>query len=185
MRKLLPWNPSLDDVVWRTSSPIAPSAIAVFSHDCRHRYVLTRTWDEQKPQLAIIGLNPSTATEVDDDPTIRRCVDFAARYSYGGIIMLNLFAWRATDPRELKRTTDPIGRLNDEAISAIAGSCDVLCAWGVHGANYGRAARVLQLLRDLNARLLCLGTTKDGAPKHPLYLKATTPLVAFEARANA
>ena len=179
--RIVPWNPSLDDVDWRESSAIAPSRIAVFSIDPEraYRYVLTRTWDTRRPQLAVIGLNPSTATEHVDDPTIRRLVRFARDNTYGGIVMLNLFALRATKPEVMKRDPQPIGRLNDEAIAACCATYDTLCAWGAHGAHLDRARIVTQLLRDMNAKLLCLGRTKAGEPSHPLYLDASTPLVPF------
>lgn len=181
MKTIIPWNPSTDDVVWRESSPIAPLRVAVFSADplLSYRYLLTRMWDYQRPPLAVIGLNPSTATEVTDDPTIRRLGNFARDNAYGGLLMLNLFAYRATDPREMKRATDPIGSLNDEAIAACCGTYDTLCAWGVHGHHLDRDRRVTEHLRDLRTRLLCLGRTSSGAPKHPLYLAKTTPLMPF------
>lgn len=179
--RVIPWNPSTSVIDWRQSHVIAPERVAIFSRDPlqSYRYLLTRTWDYQRPQLAVIGLNPSTATEIVDDPTIRRLTSFARDNAYGGLLMLNLFAYRATDPREMKRARDPIGPLNDEAIAACCGTYDTLCAWGVHGHHLDRDRRVTQHLRDLGARLLCLGQTSSGAPKHPLYLAKTTPLTPF------
>lgn len=181
LQRIIPWNPSTDDVEWRESSPIAPSRVAVFSTDplLSYRYLLTRTWDYQRPQLCVIGLNPSTATESVDDPTIRRLTSFTRDNGYGGMLMLNLFAYRATKPEDLKRERAPIGRLNDEALAACCASYDTLCAWGAHGDFLDRDRKVTQMLRDIGARLLCLGRTKSGAPSHPLYLKKTTPLVPF------
>ena len=120
--------------------------------------------------LAVVGLNPSTATESVLDPTIRRCVQFANDWGFGGLYMLNIFAWRATDPRDMKSADDPIGPANDEYLRTVAGQCaQVLAAWGSHGQFVERSDQVKQLL---NRPLHCLGTTKTNQPRHPLYIPA-------------
>lgn len=161
---------------------------AIFS-DCRTwRYVLWRVWDESLPMLMWIGLNPSTADETKDDPTIRRCMGFARSWGYGGIYMLNLFAFRATDPAEMKLAVDPIG---DDNYSHLAEfherSGRTMAAWGVHGSYEQQDACVSRLRRIgphaktqyLGDDLWCLGCTKDGSPKHPLYVPATAKFQRF------
>jgi hypothetical protein len=123
-----------------------------------------------------IGLNPSTADEMHDDPTIRRCKEFARSWGCDALVMTNLFAWRSTDPREMKAAEDPIGQDNDEWLERIAELAHVrVAAWGVHGFWLERAMQVAAVLPDLQ----CLGTTKDGHPRHPLYVAAATPLEAW------
>lgn len=142
---------------------------AIFSKCRKYRYVLRRVWDNKKNTVNFIGLNPSTANELDDDPTIRRCVNYAKAWDYGGIFMLNIFAFRATDPKIMQEARTPIGKLNDFYLKKccnLMGSITIAC-WGVHGVYLGRNIEV----RNLIPSLLCLGKTKDGHPKHPLYLK--------------
>lgn len=158
---------------------------AVFSDDREYRYVLSRTWDVRLPRLAFIGLNPSTADEAKLDPTLRRVIGFAQREGCGGLDMLNLFAFRATFPRVMKLQKEPVGPENDTYLTAIAGAASVVIAgWGTHGTHQHRDEAVRALLRPL-ATLWCLGLTKDGQPKHPLYLPKISPLVVFQERAVA
>lgn len=139
--------------------------------DCRrYRYSLTREWDE-RPKMVFIGLNPSTADETVDDPTIRRCVNFAKRDGYGGLIMLNLFAWRATDPSELGKVEDPVGPRND---LLLANEYHTIVAWGSAKMQLIQR-RVWAATARLRGPLFCLGRCRDGNPRHPLYLKASTP----------
>jgi hypothetical protein len=152
--------------------------VSAYLSPCRTwRYSLTRdvaplTGDGT---VAFIGLNPSTADETTDDPTIRRCIDFARRWGYARLTMINLYAFRATDPRDLRAASDPVGPDNDCTIAKVVGGVDlVVVAWGVH-ADSERAARVLALIGAPH----CLGTTKAGAPRHPLYVRATTRPQAF------
>lgn len=159
---------------------------AGFSPDRTYRYWLFRGWGNTaaKPwtedrALVVIGLNPSTADETHDDPTIRRCMSFARRWGHGGLVMLNLFAFRSPAPEGLLSTVDPIGSANDQTLTEWTHGRRVLCAWGVPGAINGRGAIVAKLLRALGRDLICLGLTKDGHPKHPLYLKADTKPVPF------
>ena len=152
---------------------LPPDSRAVFSEDRVYRYELWRRWGGGDV-VVFIGLNPSTADESMNDPTIRRCIGFAKDWGYGGLCMLNLFAFRATDPAVMKAADDPVGPQNDETLMRIAGAFRttgehplVIAAWGVHGEHDARARKVMEWLPNLS----CLGLTKDGHPKHPLYLK--------------
>lgn len=144
---------------------------AVFS-DCRkYRYSLWRRWEPDKPYALFIGLNPSTATETVDDPTIRRCKRFSRDWGYGAYVMANIFAYRATEPKDMKAQDEPIGIDNDVAIQDLARDAGIIvCAWGTHGAYRDRERHVIQLLEA--HEVYCLGQTKAGHPKHPLYIRA-------------
>lgn len=118
----------------------------------------------------IIGLNPSTADEKEDDPTITRCIEFARSWGYGGLCMANLFAFRATEPADMFAASNPIGPGNDEWLIRLAeGAGVVVAAWGNGGLHLGRSNDVKQLLTDLHG----LKINKTGEPAHPLYLKAS------------
>jgi len=148
---------------------------AQFSTDRLYRYALWRTWQEGEGHTMFIGLNPSTADETVDDPTIRRCIGFAHSMGYGGIYMLNLCAFRSTDPRGLKRVADPIGPDNLRYIEMYAKTAGkVIAAWGNHG--WSRSRDTMRLIRSLGVEVWCFGRTKTGCPKHPLYLRADTEL---------
>ena len=155
------------------------TADAVFSECGTYRYWLARCW-ASKPgwrHVLWIMLNPSTATADEDDPTVRRCQTFARTWGYDGITVANLFALRSTDPKGLHTHPEPIGVDNDATIecAALADSTGlVVAAWGVHGVYRNRAWNVATMLRDAGVDLHCLGTTKDGAPKHPLYVAGNT-----------
>ena len=147
------------------------TATAVYSDCTRYRYDLIRTWDEGAARLHFIMLNPSTATEARNDPTIARCEGRARRSGYGALRVTNLFAWRDTDPAGLRGVTDPVGPENDASILAAVRWADrTICAWGLHGAHLGRDVQVLAPLHDIGADLFHLGLTKSGAPRHPLYV---------------
>ena len=154
---------------------------ATISPDGIYRYALTRRWDSTKGLVRWIMLNPSTADATVDDPTIRRCMGFARSWGFGGILVHNLFALRATDPRELKRHPDPVGPHNNAHLAdPQASRLPTVCAWGAHGALNGRADAVLDLLRRAGAKPTCLGLTKAGHPRHPLYLPASAELSDLE-----
>jgi hypothetical protein len=148
------------------------------------RYWLERRWSLTNPRrLVVIGLNPSTADDLVDDPTIRRCVNFAKREVCGGLIMVNLFAYRATSPRDLLAATSPgAGHTADQYLITACAAPDrvAVAAWGIHGAYRGRGKLVRSLLLSNNVQLFHFGLTKDGHPKHPLYLPATAPLTRWE-----
>jgi len=144
---------------------------AEFSPDRVYRYALYRTWNESKPKVLFIGLNPSTADESLDDPTIRRCKGYAADWGYGGLIMANLFALRATKPKIMMSHIAPIGPENNSWLRDLAHQADlVIAAWGYHGGYLNRDRDVLAFL----PKMKCLGTTKTGKPRHPLYMRADT-----------
>lgn len=143
---------------------------AAFSPCRTYRYRLWRTWDATKPPLVFCMLNPSTADAEADDPTVSRCKERARRMGAGGLVVVNLFALRSTDPRALYRHVDPVGPDNDTAILDAAGQGDLVCAWGNHGKLHGRAAKVLALLLAAGLPALALRVSKDGHPSHPLYL---------------
>ena len=146
---------------------------AEFSLCRQYRYRLWRSWDGTLPTVAVIGLNPSTADESKDDPTIRRCIDYARRWGGGRLEMLNLFAIRATDPRVMRAHAAPVGANNDATIRTIAGTATlVVAAWGAHGSHLRRDADVCALLNEAGIALHALRLTKGGHPCHPLRLPA-------------
>lgn len=156
---------------------------AIFS-ECRiYRYQLWRIWDPSKSYLNVIGLNPSTADETKDDPTIRRCIDFAFRWGFGALYMTNLFAFRATLPRDMKRATEPIGAENDQWIHKTAFSAGkVIAAWGNHGKHLKRDQFVCALVKNLYCFRL---TEVTQMPEHPLYLpKALEPVLYSTKKGN-
>lgn len=143
---------------------------AHFSRCERYRYALTRTWDRTLPSVLFVGLNPSTADATRDDATVRRCTTFARDWGFGSVALVNLFAFRSTDPSLLPHEDDPVGPANDEWINRLAAeSGQVIIAWGIHGALLQRDQQVLQLIEEP----FCLGKTKNGSPRHPLYLRRT------------
>jgi hypothetical protein len=150
---------------------------AVISQCGRYRYSLWREWDKRAPQMLIIGLNPSTADAIDDDQTIKRCIGFAEREECGKLVILNLFAFRATEPRNMLAATDPIGPRNDAMLRSYSRderTAFAVAAWGKQAS----AARVTKVL-SIFPSLLCFGRNADRSPKHPLYLPRATPLVRY------
>jgi hypothetical protein len=148
----------------------APST-ALYSPCERYRYALTRTWDPRGRRVLFVMLNPSTATEVQNDPTVERCERRARTLGFGAFRVCNIFAFRATDPKVMRAQADPVGPDNDAAIVEGADWADiVVCAWGTHGAHKGRGGAVEALLRETGKPLWHLGLSKAGHPKHPLYI---------------
>lgn len=145
------------------------------SDDGLYRYVLGRRWDEGLPECVFIMLNPSTADAAHDDPTIRRCIGFAKSLGCGAILVGNLYAYRAADPRDIFRAAESTGGArNDAALAELLCRGDyVVAGWGVRA----RPERVAEFLRLPGAeRITALAVTKVGAPRHPLYLPATAAL---------
>lgn len=142
---------------------------ATFSDSQRYRFTLRRAWGSG-PLVAFVGLNPSTADATEDDATIRRCVRFAKDWGYDALVMLNLFAYRARDPKQLLEVDDPIGVGNDEVLAAVSLQASlVIAAWGAFPLARDRAHRAYDLL---GPDVCVLGRTKDGHPRHPLYMPA-------------
>lgn len=137
---------------------------------CRnYRYALWRTWDASLPRVMFVGLNPSTADENTDDPTLVRCMNYARSWGYGGVCMANLFAFRATDPAIMKAALNPVGTQNNRWLKKLAAEAGlVVVAWGNDGAFNGRSAKVLKFLPEPHH----LGMNKSGEPAHPLYQRA-------------
>lgn len=124
-----------------------------------------------------VGLNPSTADAEQDDPTIRRCIGFAKEWGYGELLMGNLFAFRATNPAIMAAADDPIGPDNDMWLNELAEEASlVIAAWGAHPIAASRAQQVVETLDDVK----CLGVTKGGHPRHPLYLPKTATPIDFK-----
>lgn len=144
--------------------------------DCRkYRYALWRVWDYDKPRIMFIGLNPSTADETQNDPTIRRVIGFAKEWGYGGIFMCNLFGIVSTDPGVLKTCEDPV-RDNDDWLMRYADlSKDILFGWG----NFKEAQDRAKMVAPWFPNALCLGKNANGTPKHPLYIAAKTKPILF------
>jgi hypothetical protein len=149
---------------------------------CRqYRYVLWREWDPNNPRYALfIGLNPSTADEKVNDQTIRRCMGFARSWGYGSLCMVNLFAIRATRPKDMKACKKPVGKRNDTWLRRLsAGAGVIIAAWEIHGSYQRRDAAVSRLVGKMH----CLGRTKKGQPRHPLYVSGSQQPIPLRKRA--
>jgi hypothetical protein len=144
---------------------------ADLSPDGRYRYRLTRMWDGGARLVNWIMLNPSTADATQDDPTIRRCIGFAKQWGYDGIIVTNLYAFRAADPRELFRASEPVGgAVNYERILGAAQAAElVVAAWGAHPKAKDRGRLILNALRRQGHAVHCIAMTMSRSPVHPLY----------------
>lgn len=149
--------------------------------DCGHyRYWLRREWGEGDSGPLFVMLNPSTADAMQDDPTIRRCKAFARTWGYSRMDVVNLFAYRATSPRDLLAAAEPIGYENDRHIRIHARVAPlIVAAWGAHGGHLGRGREVLRMLTNVGpvGAVHCLGMTTGGHPRHPLYVRGDTPLM--------
>jgi hypothetical protein len=169
-------------------APLLVERSAHFSPCRKYRYWLKIVWDASKPLQAFIGLNPSTADEKQDDPTVRRCIDFARRWGKGGLLMLNACAYRATDPKDMLDQDDPIGPDNTianlECWLVRFKTGPPIAAWGKNlklvwmqenDPSFPSKLNRADEMRIAMGPMDCLGTNADGTPKHPLYLKADTP----------
>jgi hypothetical protein len=152
---------------------------AVFDESGRYRYTLWRAWSNDYPRIVFVLLNPSTADEWRNDPTIWRCVGFARAWRFGSVEVVNLFAYRATDARELLKVDDPVGEKNERFLIQAVERCSiVVVGWGNNGALLGRDRQVMRLLAG-RRDVYCLGMTKSEHPRHPLYVRGDTKLVSF------
>lgn len=174
-------------LVDRDDSLTGEEASAVFSPDRAYRYALTRRWDTTKTVAVWVMLNPSTADSMADDPTIRRCRSFSQGWGYGGLLVVNVFGLRATDPKALRTSPDPVGPDNDHVIywflsgeyGPVPSRGPVIAAWGVNGARLGRGDHLARLLAEQGATVRCLGRTSAGHPRHPLYVSGDTVLEPY------
>ena len=155
---------------------------AVFSRCGQYRYVIWRCWDSNLPSVLFIGLNPSTANATNDDPTLRRFIDFALKWDYGSVYVVNLFAFRTTNPKRLFRVKNPVGPRNNVWIrKLIKRSSRVFVAWGNFGSYNERSDEVLKLIPEA----YCLKINRSGQPSHPLYLpKSATPRLFHRANSS-
>lgn len=162
-------------------------AIALYSDCSTYRYALTKMWEDNKPSLMFIMLNPSTATERVSDPTATRCLVRSQKLGYGSMTICNLFAYRTTQPEALKKYHAPVGPENDRVINHfIEWTDDIVCAWGTwgahgaHGYHIDVAARLVTLLRAQCKPLHHFGLTEGGQPRHPLYIPYSKQLEIWE-----
>jgi hypothetical protein len=152
---------------------------SAYISDCgQFRWNLRRSWDSGEGVVCFVMLNPSTADDLVDDPTIRRCIGFAKSWGYSTLSVRNLFAYRATDPKDLKSAGYPTGgQMGDSELMVSRTANLTVCAWGAKAPRW-RVDQALELLDGAN--LFCLGTTKAGDPRHPLYVPASQELVPFK-----
>jgi len=145
---------------------------AVFSSCRRYRYALERAdWLTGKGTVLFVMLNPSTATETANDPTVTRCIKYAQRWNFNRLLVANIYAYRSTDPKGLLESADPVGPENNKWIAKLADQADkIICAWGAHPSVRARAPKVLEILRD-RGEPFALQLTASGFPQHPLYVK--------------
>ena len=150
---------------------------AQFSANRKYRYTLWRRWDSQKGYVAFVSLNPSIANENRDDPAVRRCINFARDWGYGGLCMINLFAYITPNPIFLETEDNPVGPYNDTYIkSVVDGASIVIAAWGTKGSFLQRDKAVISLIPNKHV----LRLTKGGYPAHPLYLPKTLEPIKWE-----
>ena len=160
--------------------------LAVFSKDELYRYLLRITWDPLKAPYMVAGLNPSTATETTNDPTMGRLIGFGKEYGFGGLIMTNLSAFRATQPKDMLKQDDPVGKYNTiHALATLAryAGGKIVLAWGINGPKLGDwPGQLIAGLQSEGIELFCFGQNDDGTPKHPLYLPGVTKLMQFNCK---
>ncbi len=154
---------------------------AVLDKTGLYRYSLWREWSINTPKLVFIMLNPSKADANIDDPTLRRCIGFAKSWGFGSLLVINLFAYRSAKPSELRQVNDPVGAQNDRYLKKAIKSADkVVVAWGNNGKLMQRDQAVLKFLSKNNLQPYCLGITKTGYPRHPLYVESCTKLGIYQ-----
>lgn len=155
---------------------------AIISECGKYRYLLRRIWERDRPRILFVMLNPSTADAEVDDATIRSCIRLAKGLGYGSLEVVNLMAWRATNPKDIPpKPSDAMGSDNPRTVNAAIERCSVvICAWGAHPYAKRFAGGTTDLCK-LNGKIAyCFGITKSGAPKHPLYIKSGTPLQVYQ-----
>jgi len=143
---------------------------AIISEDEQYRYQLWRIWDKDKPMVMFLMLNPSTADATEDDNTVRRCINFAKEWGYGGIYTGNLFAYRAKNPKDLLKAEEPVGEENLEHLESMSERCgEVICAWGNN--DIVEKLQGKNSLEAIKKPMYAIEFSIDGNPKHPLYLR--------------
>lgn len=151
-------------------------SVAKYSDCERYRYILSRTWDPSKQKILFIGLNPSTATELKNDPTVTRMMNFAKKWGFGSATVCNAFAFRATFPKELKKQINPVGEDNNTCLQQEIEKADkIVAAWGNHAKFLNRSQEILKFLNNFEH----FGLTKQGEPRHVLYLRSDAKLEMF------
>lgn len=151
----------------------------------KYRYELDRMWNRDQPFYCWVMLNPSTADAMKDDPTIRKCISYTFKWGGGGLVVVNLFAWRATFPKQLRLIPDPIGADNDRSIERIVGLktvAEVVCAWGNDGAYQNRDKAVMEIILKHRVPKCLAISEKTGQPKHPLYQKGDLKPIPYIGR---
>lgn len=174
------------DLVIEERRSLTETRSAWFSRCRLYRWKLSIVWDEAQPMLVAFMLNPSTADHMKNDPTVERMVQRAMRGGYGGLIVLNAFAWRETNRLKMLQQEDPVGRLNDTVIldvlrEAKARGWTVMVGWGNEGGARGRSDEVIALLDRASVQAVCLKTCANGQPQHPLYIGYDEPLKPWPA----
>lgn len=189
---LSPSNGAPTDKKGQTSfvyTGLSKTNLCLFDAKRQYRYLLTHRWDMDLPLALWIGLNPSTADEYTLDLTLKKIRGFTQRAGLGGFAIVNLYAWRATDPSDLRHVSDPVGRPKNNGIIAAAletkGIEMVIPCWGSLNPYIGMIPRVNEVLSLVNRPMHCLGLTQDGQPKHPSRLGYDTPLVPFPRQKEA
>lgn len=182
-RRIPVWS-AIEHAATRTMNRMCPlngENGAVISDDGAYRYLLWRTIGDMPRRALFVMLNPSTADAMQDDPTVRRCIGFARREGCGRLDIVNLYAYRATDPRILRSVADPEGSHNDGYIADAARQASlVILGWGAFESPFaGRIRKVVSYLSLIQPDLWCLGHTLSGAPRHPLFVRRDAPLVRF------
>ena len=168
-------------MITRHHSMLSSHSTAIYSDCERYRYALTRVWDDGGKRALFVMLNPSTATEVQNDATVERCERRSRALGFGAFRVTNIFGWRDTDPRDMRAADDPVGPENDATIrEGMDWANIVIAAWGVHGVHRNRGPQVEAILRQMPHSVYCLGLTKYGHPKHPLYIAYTQQPVLWE-----
>lgn len=153
---------------------------AIISECGKYRYALSRNWGSGQEFVCFIMLNPSTADAEKDDPTIRRCISFARTWGYSNLEVVNLFAWRTPYPGDFRNVADPVGPDNGGyVLEALTGATVVIAAWGGLEMARPRAREVVKMTEQIRKPLNCLGVTKSGGPRHPLYVRGDVVLRAY------
>jgi hypothetical protein len=186
MRQLVIGDITAAEMAAEIGGRCSASSGAYFSPDSEYRYALWRIWESQghSSNVMFVGLNPSTADEIENDATIRKCIGFAKRWGYGGIYMLNLYAFVSTDPRVMVHSPEPIGPGNDESFGYYRSHVGlIVAAWGNIEVRYrpriGWQSRIKAVLELISRPVYCLGKTQDGSPRHPSRIGYDTPRELF------